>query len=168
MDPLAYSLSIAPSLTRIRTYTPALWNTFLLDVSSNPRLQMIELLDGNGNLPAQAVISAPLPYREVKGTRGAVGAPDHFQSSPGHLSSSPVPILRSISDSGAAHNAYRQSIPPSVPEEEDIDESLMCMSSLFFNEARKHPRLYSLIRAGRRALVYERASLSRYVPKLLN
>lgn len=60
--PFASALAVAPNLKVMRTIKPTLLNTFFLDVSVNPALERIELVD-----PATSESASDLSLAETRG-----------------------------------------------------------------------------------------------------
>lgn len=157
-DPLAAALATLPRLKVVRAQLPAIWNPFLLEVSSNAALNRVELMDRDEPLcESESGVSftaceGRLPCRG----RGRGMSDVAYASAP------------SISGRGTAslpqtHTQMRPScacslgVTPeieSVPEPCDADVALP--PSLFMTQAAKHPHLHALILAGRRHLFLAR------------
>jgi len=150
LDPLALALSCCKKLKVIRAQMPALWNSFLLDVSANPSVERIELLDGSED-------RHPFPPSTPSSRPRSRGMSDVAPSP-----SSPFPLSASSSPSAFSHARFgderkmnekvsscKIELFSDVPAIADFDAP-PAPSSLFMQQAAKHPRLQSLILVGRR------------------
>ena len=161
-DPLASALASLPLLKVVRAQLPAIWNPFLLEVSSNPSLDRIELADRDelandadvipscsnlvaceGRIPCRGRGRgmSDVAYAYPSSSKGPASAPHHQYHS---LRSAPCPCSLGITPE----------IEAAVPDPCDADVALP--PSLFMTQATKHARLHALILSGRRNLFLAR------------
>ncbi|KLO19794.1 hypothetical protein SCHPADRAFT_898368 [Schizopora paradoxa] len=154
LDPLALALSHCKKLRVVRAQMPSLWNSFLLDVSANTSVERIEVLDGSEEKCSFPPSSSYRPRSR--------GMSDVATST---SSSSPFPLSRSSSSSSVSsqtrfnnENRTNEKIIASkdAPISDETttpfndDDMPPAPASLFMQQAAKHPRLHTLVLAGRR------------------
>lgn len=164
LDPLASALLCSPYLKVIRAQTPAVWNTFLLQVSGNTSLMRIELSDRDETMLAAIPVMKSTSCEGRYHCRGRGRGMSDVVAPMSVMSRKPFPIASSSLQ-------YQTSKVTCVyPDDELIGDSELAEvvtlpPSLFMSQAAKHHRLYALLLAGRReaflARMQERAERAR-------
>lgn len=157
-DPLAAALASLPRLKVVRAQLPAIWNPFLLEVSSNAALDRVELMDRDETLCES---ESGLSFTACEGRLPCRGRGRGMSDVA--YASAPCISGRGTASLPLTHTQMRPSCPcslgvtpeiESVPEPCDADVALP--PSLFMTQAAKHPHLHALILAGRRHLFLAR------------
>ncbi|PPQ69646.1 hypothetical protein CVT24_001219 [Panaeolus cyanescens] len=141
---LSHSLSIHPRLKSLYTVLPSVWSETILRISNNPSLQRIVLSD-----TCHVFSSHPNPYPNPN--------PNSNVSSLYRLHNytANAPLLHQHDQRWSTKDLYASPVGACIqPINNTAGPSLyepatgILWTGLFFSQARKHPRLSELIRAG--------------------
>ncbi|EJD08473.1 uncharacterized protein FOMMEDRAFT_151337 [Fomitiporia mediterranea MF3/22] len=158
-DPFAKALSEAPNLRVLRAKQPTLLNSFLLDVANNPSLQRIELVNFSSDLSdldSHPFFSRQLPFIHTERHHHRLAiSPALHAPLPRYPQHAARVCMLTFGDFG---------VDPEILDAATTKLEMQIAGepqTLFASQISAHPRLCSLVRAGRLQLIIDRMLMER-------